>query len=95
LGCAIFDSILWYHRDIKVNPTFLGFIKPSGGVNLTPSGFLLSHKKVSGADGATPPGFQFPVKELVACMKDLMGELHKLSFFSIMVKKYLYYEDRI
>ena len=33
-----------------------------------------------------PPGFQFPVKELVACMKDLVGELHKLSFFSIMIK---------
>jgi len=44
---------------------------------------LLFHKKASGADGATPPGFQFPVKELVACMKDLSGELHKLSFFSI------------
>jgi len=28
--------ILWYFRDIKVNPTFLGFVKPSGGVNLTP-----------------------------------------------------------
>jgi hypothetical protein len=85
MGRAISYSILWYYRDIKVSPTFLGFLKPSGGVNLTPSGFLLSHKKASGADGATPPGFQFPVKELVACMKDLTGELHKLSFFSIMV----------
>jgi len=36
--------------------------------------------KVSGADGVTPPGFQFPAKELVACMKDLTGELNKLSF---------------
>ena len=85
MGRAISYSILWYYRDIKVSPTFLGFLKPSGGVNLTPSGFLLSHKKASGADGATPPGFQFPVKELVACMKDLMGELHKLSFFGIMI----------
>ena len=37
--------------------------------------------KVSGADGATPPGFQFPVKELVACMKDLQGELTTTPFF--------------
>tara|TARA_Y100000015_G_scaffold16220_1_gene15605 strand:- start:390 stop:512 length:123 start_codon:yes stop_codon:yes gene_type:complete len=29
--------------------------------------------KASGADGVTPPGFLFPVKEQVACMKDLMG----------------------
>ena len=83
MGCAISDSILWYFRDIKVNPTFLGFLKSSGGVKMTPFGFLLSHKKASGVDGVTPPGFQFPVKELVACMKDLTGELHKLSFFSI------------
>jgi len=51
LGCAISNRILWYYRDIKVVPTFLGFLKSSGGVNLTPSGFLLSHKKASGADG--------------------------------------------
>jgi len=43
--------ILWYYRDIKVNPTFLSFLKLSGGVNLTPSGFLLFHKRASGADG--------------------------------------------
>jgi GDPmannose 4,6-dehydratase len=36
-----------------------------------------------------PPGFQFPVKELVASLKDLRGELHKLSFFGIMVKSIL------
>ena len=60
--------VLWYFRDIKTIPTFLGFIKPSGGVNLTPSGFLLFHKKASGADGATPPGFQFPDKKLVASL---------------------------
>jgi hypothetical protein len=27
---------LWYYRDIKVNPTFLGFLKPSGGVKFDP-----------------------------------------------------------
>jgi len=36
-----------------------------------------------------PPGFQFPDKELVASLKDLKGELHKLSFFGIMVKSIL------
>ena len=36
-----------------------------------------------------PPGFQFPDKELVASLKDLRGELHKLSFFGIMVKSIL------
>ena len=34
--CVIFNRILWYYRDIKVNPTFLGFIKPSGGVKYDP-----------------------------------------------------------
>ena len=57
MGRAIPDSIFWYYRDIKISPTFLGFLKPSGGVNLTPSGFLLSHKKASGADGITPAWF--------------------------------------
>ena len=51
LGCTILMCILWYHRNIKVNPTFLGFLKPSGGVNMTLFGFLLFHKKASGADG--------------------------------------------
>ena len=36
-----------------------------------------------------PPGFQFPDKELVASLKDLRGELHKLSFFGIMIKSIL------
>jgi len=35
---------------------------------MTPSGFLLFHKKASGADGATPHGFLFPVKEQVASL---------------------------
>jgi hypothetical protein len=34
-----------------------------------------------------PPGFQFPVKELVASLKDPKGELTKLSFFCIIYKK--------
>ena len=34
--------------------------------------FFLALVKVSGADGIlSPPGFLFPVKEQVACMKDL------------------------
>lgn len=37
----------------------------------------------TGVDGETPPGFLFPDKKQVACMKDLIGELHKLSFFGI------------
>jgi hypothetical protein len=43
-----------------------------------------------GADGILLlPGFQFPVKELVASLKDLKGELTKLSFFCIIYKWYL------
>jgi len=40
---------------------------------MTLFGFLLSHKKASGADGVTPPGFQFPVKELVASLNFIRG----------------------
>jgi hypothetical protein len=43
--------VLWYYRNIKVNPTFLGFLKSSGGVNMTLLGFLPFLKKASGADG--------------------------------------------
>jgi hypothetical protein len=75
--------ILWYHRNIKVNPSFLGFLKPSGGVNMTPYEFTASLKGSWCGWDSLPPGFQFPAKELVACMKDLTGELHKLSFFGI------------
>jgi len=40
----------------------------TGGVNMTPYGFLL-FLRASGADGTLfPPGFQFPVKELVASL---------------------------
>jgi len=42
-------------------------LNSTGGVNTTPIGFLLL-PKASGADGATPPGFQFPDKELVASL---------------------------
>jgi len=63
--------------------------KSTGGVKYDPIVFLL-FSKASGADGIlSPPGFQFPVKELVACMKDLIGELHKLSFFGIIDTKYI------
>ena len=58
MGCAIFDSILWYHRTTKVNPTFLSFVKLSGGVNLTPYvlvGWTLNMP--TGADGITPACF--------------------------------------
>ena len=37
----------------------------------------------TGVDGETPPGFLPPVKGQVACMKDLIGGLHKPTFFSI------------
>jgi hypothetical protein len=43
----------------------------TGGVNYDPVVFLL-FSRASGADGIlSPPGFQFPVKELVASLKDL------------------------
>jgi len=42
-------------------------LNSTGGVNMTPIGFLL-FLKASGADGATPPGFQFPDKKLVASL---------------------------
>jgi len=41
--------------------------KHPGGVIKTLLGFLLP-SKASGADGVIPPGFQFPVKELVASL---------------------------
>jgi hypothetical protein len=52
---------------------------------MTPYEFLASLKSKWCGWDSLPPGFQFPVKELVACMKDLIGELHKLSFFSIII----------
>ena len=77
--------ILWYHRNIKVNPTFLSFIKLSGGVNLTP--YVLVGLDIKYADwcgwGNPAEFLVFSYSKLVACMKDLIGELHKLSFFSI------------
>jgi hypothetical protein len=88
LGCVIFNRILWYYRDIKVNPTFLGFLKPSGGASKRTLYVLVGWtlNMPTGVDGETPPGFLLPVKEQVACMKDLMGELHKLSFFGIIIQ---------
>jgi len=61
--------------------------KNPGGVNMTLIRFPISSKNWWCGWRLLPPGFQFPVKELVACMKDLIGELHKLSFFSIIMKK--------
>jgi hypothetical protein len=55
----------------------------------------LLFSRASGADGIlSPPGFQFPVKKLVASLKDLMGELHKLSFFGIMGQRTFTYVQR-
>ena len=51
---------LWYFRDIESGATFLGFLKPSGGVNLTPYvlvGWTLNMP--TGVDGETPPSFLF------------------------------------
>ncbi|QPX48260.1 hypothetical protein PQC13_gp295 [Synechococcus phage S-SRM01] len=60
---------------------------------MTPYEFPISLKDWWCGWDSLPPGFQFPVKELVACMKDLMGELHKLSFFAIITKwKLVVYE---
>jgi hypothetical protein len=39
----------------------------TGGVKYDPIVFLL-FSRASGADGVIPPGFQFPVKELVASL---------------------------
>jgi len=55
--------ILWYHRNIKVNPTFLGLVKLSGGVNLTPYvlvGWTLNMP--TGADGNLSRLFPSSVK---------------------------------
>jgi len=52
--------ILWYHRNIKVNPSFLGFLKSSGGVKrplMSSSDWTLNMP--TGVDGETPPSFQF------------------------------------
>jgi hypothetical protein len=85
--------VLWYFRDIKTIPTFLGFLKSSGGVKMTPMSFLLL-SRASGADGATPPGFLFPVKEQVASL-NFKEELYKLLFFCIIhiIKKNFIYEN--
>jgi len=82
LGCAISNSILWYFRDIKVIPTFLGFLKSSGGVKYDPMKSFLLLSRASGADGVTLPSFLLLVKEQVASLNH-KEELHKLLFFCI------------
>jgi hypothetical protein len=59
---------------------------------MTPLGFLPFLKGKWCGWRLLPPGFQFPVKELVASLVHLinMGELHKLSFFIIILKKIMF-----
>ena len=74
MGCTILMCVLWYFRDIKVIPNFLSFSKLSGGVKMTPYEFLASLKsKWCGWGILSPPGFQFPVKELVASLNFKRG----------------------
>jgi len=61
LGCAISNHILWYYRDIKVVPTFFGFLKPSGGVKYDPIMSFLLLSRASGADGT--------LSRLVSCFQ--------------------------
>jgi len=82
LGCAISNSIFWYFRDIKVIPTFLGFLKSSGGVKYDPMKSFLLLSRASGADGVTLPSFLLLDKEQVASLS-YRGGLHKPTFFSI------------
>ena len=44
-----------------------------------------SQEQVVRMEVTLPPSFLLLVKEQVACMKDLMGELHKLSLFGIIL----------
>jgi hypothetical protein len=51
--------------------------------------FSCFFSKVSGADGIlSPPGFQFPVKELVASLKDLKESCTNSPFLVYYIKKY-------
>jgi hypothetical protein len=76
--------ILWYYRDIKVNPTFLSFPKLSGGVKMTLIMVsCFSQEQVVRMGNFSPPGFQFPVKELVASLKISKEGFTQLLFFCI------------
>jgi hypothetical protein len=57
----------------------------TGGVIRPYYEFTISLKDCWCGWDSLPPGFQFPVKKLVASLKDLEGELHKLSFFAIII----------
>ena len=63
--------LLWYFRDIKDRSTFPSSVKLGGGVNMTPYEFLASLKSKWCGWDSLPPGFQFPVKELVASLEGL------------------------
>ena len=57
---------------------------------MTPYEFLASLKsKWCGWGILSPPGFQFPVKELVASLS-YIGGLHKPTFFSIIATEIFY-----
>ena len=56
---------------------------------MTLLGFLPFLKKASGADGEilSPPGFQFPVKELVASLNSFLKRLTTTAFFIMIYTK--------
>ena len=87
--------ILWYHRNIKVNPTFLGFIKPSGGVNLTP--YVLVGLDIKYADwcGWGNPA-EFPIfsySKLVASLSYVRGVIYPSFFMKDIMITYLGYTE--
>ena len=62
---------------------------------MTLFGFLLSHKKVSGADGITPAWFPISSQRIGGEPEFYREELYKLLFFCIIhtIKKNFIYED--
>jgi len=63
----------WYFRDIKSSTTFPSSVKLGGGVKMTPYEFPISLKNRWCGWDSLPPGFQFPVKELVASLNFFRG----------------------
>jgi hypothetical protein len=55
--------------------------------NMTLIRFLAFPKSKWCGWDSLPPGFQFPVKELVASLVKPKEELHKLLFFSIIIER--------
>jgi hypothetical protein len=77
--------ILWYLRNIKVIPTFLSFLKLSGGVNLT---LILvscfSIKKQVVRMGLSPAWFPISSQRIGGEPEIIAkGGLHKPTFFCI------------